>query len=81
MILEPEIRESHPNPAEMRFCAECGWHGTFGEMKHALWLDSESNVHAGLRVQAGGDGMKYRCPKCNTCILFVYYPKNKIVHK
>ena len=74
-----EVVETHPNPSDMRFCGDCGWKGTFGEMKHALWLDAASNVHAGLRVQAGGDGMNYRCPKCNNCILRVVYPKNRII--
>lgn len=81
MIVEAEIRESHPNPAESRLCSDCGWHGSFGDMKHALWLDAASDVHAGLRVQAGGDGMNYRCPKCNNCLMRVIYPKNIIVHK
>ena len=74
-----EVSEKHPNPNNTRYCLDCGWQGTFGEMKHALWLDAASPIHAGLRVQSGGDGMNYRCPKCNHCIMRVIYPKNRIV--
>lgn len=76
-----EVRNTHPNPDESRICAGCGWHGTFDEMKHALWLDADSSIHAGLRIETGGDGMNYRCPKCNHCIMRVIYPKNRIIHK
>lgn len=75
-----EVRESHPNPADMRFCEDCGWRGTYGEMKHALFLYSDSPIHAGIRIQAGGDGMNYRCPKCNNNLLKVRYPQKSIIH-
>ena len=81
IVSDSEVREAHPNPEESRPCPECGWHGTFGDMKHALWLDAASPIHAGLRVQSGGDGMNYRCPKCNYCIMRVIYPKNRVIHK
>lgn len=75
-----EVRDKHPNPDEMRFCVDCGWRGTYGEMKHALWLESNSPIHAGIRIQAGGDGMNYRCPRCNNNILKVRYQKGAIIH-
>lgn len=76
-----EFSKIHPDPSEMRKCGDCGWMGTFGEMKHALWLDFDSEIHAGLRIQAGGDGMNYRCPRCNNAILRVRYDKKSIIHK
>ncbi len=43
-------------------CQVCGWQGTYGEGKIALWIDpikQTSPVH-------GGDGRNYYCPKCRT---------------
>ena len=76
-----EFSNNHPDQQAVKMCPDCGWMGTFGEMKHALWLDLESNIPPGIRVQTGGDGMNYRCPKCNYPFLRVRYDKNTIVHK
>lgn len=77
--IEGVIFDRHPNPAEMSFCPDCGWRGTYGEMKHALFIYPNSNINAGLRVKAGGDGMNYRCLKCNNRLMAVRYPKDKII--